>query len=88
MLGVIGGVVGVVSGILLSEFLPGLTGGLTANPLLGVRKQLGDISIAPAILPSNIVLCILLGIGVGFIAGIYPAWRAARMRPVEALRHV
>ncbi len=35
----------------------------------------------------NIALqCAAVGIGVGVLAGFYPAWRASRMQPVEALR--
>lgn len=30
--------------------------------------------------------CALIGLGVGLAAGIYPAWRASKMQPVEALR--
>jgi putative ABC transport system permease protein len=30
--------------------------------------------------------CTLIGVAVGIVAGIYPAWRASRMSPTEALR--
>ncbi len=30
--------------------------------------------------------CIALGVGVGLIAGIYPAWQASRLTPAQALR--
>jgi putative ABC transport system permease protein len=30
---------------------------------------------------------VALALGVGLVAGLYPAWRASRMQPVEALRY-
>ena len=39
------------------------------------------------ITPAAPVLAFLISAGVGVIFGIYPAWRAANMDPVEALRH-
>jgi putative ABC transport system permease protein len=34
-----------------------------------------------------VVLAFGISVGVGVAFGLYPAWRAARMDPVEALRH-
>lgn len=92
LLGLIGGGIGVSIGTTFSILLPMLSRVLPVIPFGGfgggLRGGLRGVSISPAILPLNILLCFSLGIVVGVLAGFYPAWRAARMRPVEALRHV
>jgi lipoprotein-releasing system permease protein len=37
-------------------------------------------------LPSDLVLTIVASIVISTLAGLLPAWRAARLKPVEALR--
>lgn len=37
--------------------------------------------------PQSLVLSFGISVGVGIIFGLYPAWRAAAMDPVDALRH-
>ena len=41
----------------------------------------------PRIAPWSIVAAFLISVGVGVLFGLYPAQRAARMDPIEALRH-
>ncbi|MEC8851514.1 MAG: lipoprotein-releasing system transmembrane subunit LolC, partial [Pseudomonadota bacterium] len=37
--------------------------------------------------PGEVLAVVAMALGLSFLATIYPAWRAARVDPVEALRH-
>lgn len=66
-----------------------LCGGATGL-LLGAifAVILAAVSPLPAALPVSIVVVALaLAVGVGLFFGLYPAWRAARQNPIEALRY-
>ena len=40
-----------------------------------------------AVAPWSVLVGVVLGAGVGILAGVYPASRAARLDPIAALRH-
>ena len=62
---------------------------LGSNLVEAAIKALIDLGVQGsivAITPAMIGWALLGSIGLGFFAGLYPAWRAASMRPIEAIR--
>ena len=73
----------IVESILLSVF-GGLLG--TGLGMLGAYGAQSAMSL-PLVFPINMIaLCFCVSVIVGIIAGVYPANKAAKMNPVEALR--
>jgi putative ABC transport system permease protein len=73
VLSLLGGVIGVILG-------------WGAARLMG-QVQFGGSTITPVVSLDSILLATLFSIAVGLFFGIYPATRAARLQPVEALRY-
>jgi ABC-type lipoprotein release transport system permease subunit len=73
LLGVVGGVCGIFMGLGLGSLLRLVPG------------TYGSIDLTYA--PQLFVQAVVVAMFAGMVGGIYPAWRATRMRPVEALRY-
>jgi putative ABC transport system permease protein len=72
--GLVGGIVGVGVGYLVTFIIPQLGVISTQNLVLAVE-------------PLIVIFGLAISLTGGLLAGIVPAWRAARLQPVEALRH-
>jgi putative ABC transport system permease protein len=67
--------------------LSGLGGLMGIGMGVGLAYLVSAVSPLPArVSGGSVGLAIFLGIGVGLAAGVYPAWRAARLDPIVALR--
>jgi putative ABC transport system permease protein len=71
----LGGLLGVVTGLLVIFVVPMLS-----------ERVLNEHLPAKVHVPA-IFLSLMVSIGVGVAFGLYPAWKASRLDPIEALRH-
>jgi lipoprotein-releasing system permease protein len=89
LIGVIGTVFGVIGGVLLT---------INLERILGLLESTFDIVLLPAdvyyitglpydLQSSDVMLIALVALTMSFLATLYPAWRAARTDPAEALRY-
>ena len=88
-IGVTGTIAGVILGIVIClnvesirQFFSWISGTVLFNPELYFLSQL------PAEMDAReTISVVLMALGLSFIATIFPAWRAAKLDPVEALRY-
>jgi len=88
-IGTVGTLLGLILGTIVTwnvEWLRGLISKLTGTEIFA--PELYYLSVLPAEMdPAEVLTVVLMALGLSYLATVYPAWRAARLDPVEALRY-
>lgn len=79
MIGLVGGLIGITFGVLASMSLEGI------SIRLGMMGAGGSLKVAIA--PELLIFAIAFSVLIGVLAGIIPAYRASKMKLVDALRY-
>jgi putative ABC transport system permease protein len=79
IIGLIGAVIGIISGWVLANVVA---------LFLGRGGIIGSaLTITPILSPEVLLGALGFGVGISVIFALYPAWRASKLKPVEALRY-
>jgi len=90
IIGLMGAAVGIASGWILANVVAIVFrggGGLGFGNQASQAGAFGAMTITPVLTPTVLLGALGFGVGVSVIFALYPAWRASKLKPVEALRY-
>jgi putative ABC transport system permease protein len=79
IIGLIGAIIGIISGWILANVVALFLG---RGGLIG-----SALTITPILTPEVLLGALAFGVGISVIFALYPAWRASKLKPVDALRY-
>lgn len=82
IIGLMGAVIGIVLGWILANVTATVLG---SGGFIGGGS--GAFAITPMLTPEVLIGALGFGVGVSVIFALYPAWRASKLKPVDALRY-
>ncbi len=74
-IGLVGGIMGIILGTMLSGFMPALMGGLP------MARGTTIVTL------NSMIMALSVSVTVGILAGLIPAYQASKLKPVDALRY-
>jgi putative ABC transport system permease protein len=81
----------IFSQIIVESVLIGLIGGVlglvASGFLLQVLAAVAPSENPPIVEPSSILISFSFSVIVGIVSGLYPAWKASTLNPIQALRY-
>jgi putative ABC transport system permease protein len=88
IIGLMGAVIGIGLGWVLANVVAMVLTGENARAVVGNQTAAtGRITITPVLTPTVFLGALAFGVGVSVVFALYPAWRASKLKPVEALRY-
>jgi putative ABC transport system permease protein len=78
LVSLVGGVIGIVLGVFGSQGVAALFSGFGGG---------GNVTLEPVISLISVLLAVSVSLLVGVLSSFYPAWKAAKMSPIEAVRY-
>jgi len=87
IVGLMGAVIGIASGWVLANIVARIFSGGGFMQAGNQAAAAGGMTITPVLTPTVFLGAFAFGIIVSVIFSLYPAWRASRLKPVDALRY-